>query len=210
MSLIFGRAQADNDQTVTIQFNQAVENTWAVLAGFETGFGSSAYEVQTISARLNESGSSAPDTGLCEVTAEVTIEDNDGHKDGGTLYIMGIGQTKDDRTQFRSVPWNPSHGEHTETIHAQGAPLEYAWVFIRGFNLTYGNRSQYEVRTIEIDAGNTTLQLSSVLDSGGKSYTWYITFTPKLVMDDDSNHVQTDDSALDLLVMAVPAADSGR
>jgi hypothetical protein len=200
MALVFRNSQATNGQSTTIQFDQAVAHTWAVLAGFQASYGSD-HHVKTIKVAADTGHDNSPSA--VQVDAEVTIEDDSGHSDGGTLYVMGIGQTADDGCQFKSHTWKPGQGQVVLTWENQPAPLDYAWVFIQGFELSYG-RKDHEVKTITVDAGNATLVTSSA--EGRLGYTWTITFTPDLAMHDDSGNAQSGQSSLDLLIMAVPAS----
>jgi hypothetical protein len=207
MSLQFRNAQVGNGNTVTMQFDQAVTQTYAVLGGFSVGYGSSDHFIKTIDATLNTTGGpSVGPVGSVTVTATATISDDSGNVGGGSLYALGIGQSADDRTVFKDVSWQPGKDSAiTMTIDRQTSPLDRAWVFVRGFKLTYG-RQDHHVQSIAIDAGNTTLQWSSVAERG--EYTWTITFTPSLLMQDNSGNKQDTSSTLRLLVMAAPTSDA--
>jgi hypothetical protein len=207
MSLIFRNAQINNNSSVTMQFDQPVAQAYAVLGGFSVGYGGSDHFVKTIKTNLNIDGDHAVGSvGSITVTATATISDDSGHVGQGSLYALGIGQSDGDPTVFKDVSWQPGKdGAVTVTIDRQASPIERAWVFVRGFTLTYG-RNDHHVQSIGIDAGNTMLQWSSVPERGG--YTWTITFTPSLLMQDNSGNKQDTSSTLQLLVMAAPAGDS--
>lgn len=207
MSLQFRNAQVGNGKTVTMQFDQTVASAYAVLGGFSVGYGSNDHFVKTIEATLrSDAGHSVGASASITVTATATISDDTNHVGGGSLYALGIGQSKDDPTVFKDVSWQPDRdGAVTLTIDRQPSPLDRAWVFVQGFKLTYG-RQDHHVQSIGIDAGNTTLQWSSVAERDG--YTWTITFTPSLLMRDNSGNKQDTSSTLQLLVMAAPANDA--
>lgn len=201
MALVFRNSQAANGQSTTMQFDQAVAQSWAVLAGFQASYGAD-HHVKTLKVAADKGHDNLSSS--IEVKAEVKIEDDSDNSGGGTLYVMGIGQTSEDDAQFKSYTWKPGQGQVVVTWDNQPFPLEYAWVFIQGFELTYG-RGDHEIKTLLVDAGNTTLVTSST--EGRRGYTWTITFTPNLGMSDDSGNDQSSDkSSLDLLIMAVPAS----
>jgi hypothetical protein len=105
---------------------------------------------------------------------------------------------------FRSHTWRPSQdGQVSITIERQAAPIGRAWVFVRGFTLSFG-RNDHHVKTIKVDAGNATMNASSTAQQRD-GYDWTITFTPSLAMSDASGHAQDHQSVLELLVMAAPA-----
>ncbi|QRK04348.1 hypothetical protein JQX13_29255 [Archangium violaceum] len=204
MSLIFTNTQAKNGQKTTIDFGQNVLERYAVLAGFDTSFGGDDHEVKTIKASVDFPLNNNLPSSTLEVTANVSITDDSGHSGGGTLYIMGMGRTKEDGCQFKQQTWKPGDSELKVTIDKQPAPMDNAWVFIKGFQLSYGKKTDHHVQTLSVDAGNSTLSLSSVKDTTGDSYSWTIIFKPNLVMNDNSGNGLSNDSFLDLVVMAAP------
>jgi hypothetical protein len=207
MSLQFSNAKVGNGGSATMQFDQAATHTYAVLGGFSVDYGSSDHFVKTVETALSiEGGASVGPAGSVTVKATATISDDSGNTGGGSLYALGIGQSADDLTVFKDVSWQPGKDSAvTLTIERQTAPLDRAWVFVRGFKLTYG-RNDHHVQSIRIDAGNTTLQWSSVAERG--EYTWTITFTPSLMMRDNSGNKQDSSSTLQLLVMAAPMSNA--
>ncbi|WNG34935.1 hypothetical protein F0U61_15705 [Archangium violaceum] len=211
MSLIFTNSQAKNGQKTTLNFEQNVMERYAVLAGFDASFGSNDHEVKSLKAAVDFPLNNNLPSSTLEVTATVSITDDSGHNGGGTLYIMGMGRTKDDGCQFKQQTWKPGDSEVKVTIDKQPVPMDNAWVFIKGFELNYGKRTDHHVQTISVDAGNSTLSLSSVKDTTGDSYSWTIIFNPSLVMNDNSGNGLSNDSFLDLVVMAAPVgATSGQ
>lgn len=211
MSLIFTNTQAKNGQKTTINFGQNVLDRYAVLAGFDASYGGDDHEVKSISAAVDFQLENNLPSSTLDVTANVAITDNSGHSGGGTLYIMGMGRTMDDGCQFRQRTWKPGDNELEVKIDKQPAPMDNAWVFIKGFELSYGKRTDHHVQTISVDAGNSTLSLSSVRDITDDSYSWTIIFKPSLVMNDNSGNGLSNDSFLDIVVMAAPvSATSGQ
>jgi len=203
MALQFRTTQIKNGESGTMEFDHAVAHAYAVLGGFSVGYGGDDHFVKALTASLDEPR--GHDNGAVTVSVVATLTDASGHTGNGTIYALGIGQSADDPTVFHAHHWKANQGGQVKLeLARQRAPLDRAWVFVRGFTVSYG-RHDHHVQTLAIDAGNATLAASSVaVKDDGDSYTWTITFTPSLVMKDASGNAQNDASALDLLIMACP------
>jgi len=202
MSLQFINAPVANGKTATLTFGQAMANVYGVLGGFSVSYGSSDHFVKTFQSEVTVS----PDRGAGTMTVGGTakLADDSGNTGGGSVWALGIGQTADDPTVFRTQTWRPNQdGQVSITIERQAAPVGRAWVFVRGFTLKFRGEDHH-VKTIKIDAGNATVSaVTTARPSDG--YDWTITFTPGLAMADASGTKQDDASVLELLVMAAPA-----
>lgn len=185
-------------------FGQALRQAYVVLGGFTATYGNTDHKVLSLEARADfEASTSTTGVQTLTVVGGATIKDSSAHTGTGAVQALVLGQVAGDPTQFAAKTWNSGDGRVTINLSGLANTINQAVVFIKRFSLSYVGSSDQSVRTIQIDAGNNSLNITNVPGAKKAPGSAIITFTPNLIMTDGNNNAT---GTLELLVMAVPDA----
>lgn len=196
---MFNRKYHNND-TIGVQFGSDVQEVQYVLRGFSVSFNSE-HHVKKLTATINNANFNSSQSFTGEVVAKMI--DDSGNTGAGDIFTSLIGSNMSN-TPWKKTTWNPGDGATTVSFTGD-SPLETAYVFIQGIQLKYKSNDDHKVKKMTIDTGTENLFVSRNEQNSDGSYSWEVTFNPKLEMKDDSGNSEShSDSYLDLLVVFVP------
>lgn len=201
MTLYFHNQNTGNNDENEYTFEDAnVNETYAVLRGFNPRFGDGEHNLKWFKARIKDV---ERDENRISYTAISQLRDDSQNTGRGDLNVTLIGKTADDPTQFESLEWQPGDGQVRVSATGQ-QPLQAAFVLVREIKLQFRGEGDHNVLSIVINTGNDDLRITQN-EEQGDGWAWEVTFRPNLTMEDDQGNDESNSkSYMDLLVVFLP------
>lgn len=188
-----------------LAFPEPVDQARCLLAGFEVNFNNHEHFLKKLEVSVNtQYPTEAPYSGIL-IDGKAIIQDKDpAHVSLGTVNGMVVGYTLDDPTvRFGYGYWTKSDPRTVVAwVQYLHQPLSQAAVFLQEIYIETKD-TDFEVSSLVIDAGNSTLELGEYREDSMGYYEQAVIFTPQIKLQKrDGKDVEFKTATLRLVVVA--------